>query len=210
MSTIYGNWRRGTGILNNELYLGRLVWNRQRFIKDPTTGRRQARPNPESEWVIEQVPHLRILTDELWTQVKIRQRVIRTKVKPGATLRPELARRPRYLFSGLVRCGQCGGGYTLVGARHYGCANARNRGTCANRLTMRRDILEASVLNGLKEELLHPDLVKVFIEEYRLNTIARQRHSEPCVRNSFETSARSNGRLERSSKRSKPACEAQA
>ena len=38
-STIYGNWRRGTGILNNELYIGRLVWNRQTFIKDPTTGK---------------------------------------------------------------------------------------------------------------------------------------------------------------------------
>ena len=46
MSTIYGNWRRGTGILNNELYIGRLVWNRQRFIKDPDTGKRQARLNP--------------------------------------------------------------------------------------------------------------------------------------------------------------------
>jgi len=34
-STIYGNWLRGTGILNNELYVGRLVWNRQRFVKDP-------------------------------------------------------------------------------------------------------------------------------------------------------------------------------
>ena len=42
-STIYGNWRRGTGILNNELYVGRLVWNRQRFVKDPEIGRRQAR-----------------------------------------------------------------------------------------------------------------------------------------------------------------------
>ena len=56
-STIHGNWRRGTGILNNELYVGRLVWNRQRFIKDPSTGKRQARPNPEKEWVIEGVPH---------------------------------------------------------------------------------------------------------------------------------------------------------
>jgi hypothetical protein len=26
-STIYGNSKRGTGILNNELYVGRLVWN---------------------------------------------------------------------------------------------------------------------------------------------------------------------------------------
>ena len=26
-STIYGNGKRGTGILNSELYIGRLVWN---------------------------------------------------------------------------------------------------------------------------------------------------------------------------------------
>jgi len=48
-STIYGNWRRGTGVLNNELYIGKLVWNRQSYIKDPATGKRQARPNPSDE-----------------------------------------------------------------------------------------------------------------------------------------------------------------
>jgi site-specific DNA recombinase len=47
-STIYGNWRRGTGLLNNELYIGRLVWNCQRFITDPATGKRQARA--KSTW----------------------------------------------------------------------------------------------------------------------------------------------------------------
>ena len=51
-STINGNAKRGTGILNNELYIGRLIWNRQRFIKDPDTGRRQSRPNPEGDWII--------------------------------------------------------------------------------------------------------------------------------------------------------------
>nr|WP_244295000.1 MULTISPECIES: recombinase family protein [Paracoccus] len=51
-STIHGNRERGTGILNNELYVGRLVWNRQSFVKDPDTGRRVSRLNPESEWVI--------------------------------------------------------------------------------------------------------------------------------------------------------------
>ena len=35
-STIYGNAKRGTGILNNELYVGRLVWNRPRYVKNPT------------------------------------------------------------------------------------------------------------------------------------------------------------------------------
>jgi site-specific DNA recombinase len=49
-STISGNWKRGTGILNNELYIGKLVWNRQRFVKDPVTQKRQARPNPPEDW----------------------------------------------------------------------------------------------------------------------------------------------------------------
>jgi site-specific DNA recombinase len=42
-STINGNATRGTGILNNELYIGRLVWNRLRYLKDPITGKRISR-----------------------------------------------------------------------------------------------------------------------------------------------------------------------
>ena len=34
-STINGNRKRRNGILNNELYLGRITYNRQRFVKDP-------------------------------------------------------------------------------------------------------------------------------------------------------------------------------
>lgn len=41
LSTINGNVKRGNGILNNEMYVGKLVWNRQRFIKDPDSGKRQ-------------------------------------------------------------------------------------------------------------------------------------------------------------------------
>jgi site-specific DNA recombinase len=55
-STIHGNPRRGLGILHKELYIGRMVWNRQRFLKDPDTGKRVTRLNPESEWVISDVP----------------------------------------------------------------------------------------------------------------------------------------------------------
>jgi len=43
-------------VLNNELYIGRLVWNRQGFIKDPATGKRQPRPNPVEEWIRQEVP----------------------------------------------------------------------------------------------------------------------------------------------------------
>ena len=65
-STIHGNPKRGNGILNNELYVGRLVWNRQRFVKDPDTGKRVSRLNPEGEWVVQDVPELRIVDQALW------------------------------------------------------------------------------------------------------------------------------------------------
>lgn len=76
-STINGNWRRGTGILNNELYIGRLIWNRLSYIKNPETGNRVSRLNPEAEWIVKDVPALRIIDQELWDQVKARQQGLR-------------------------------------------------------------------------------------------------------------------------------------
>src|SRR5260221_723408 len=78
-STIRGHVKRGTGLINNELYVGRLVWNRQRYIKDPSTGRRVSRMNAESEWIVAEVPELRIIDDELWQAVKARQSEIADK-----------------------------------------------------------------------------------------------------------------------------------
>ena len=172
-STISGNWKHGTGIPNNELYIGRLVWNRQSFIKDPQTGKRQARPNPPKRWIIGDVPELRIISDDLWQQAKDRQGTIRADMNPAgigsARPRPERARRPEYLFSGLVKCGCCGASYTLINKTRYGCAAARNKGDaiCSNRATIQREELEARVLDGLREKLLHPDLITTFVEEYR-------------------------------------------
>ena len=178
-STIYGNWRRGTGILNNDLYAGVMVWNRQRFIKDPTTGKRQARLNPPEEWVRREVPELRIVDDELWQRVKARQGHIRETVTENAegSVRSERARRPTYLLSHLVRCGCCGGGFSKISRDHYGCSNARNRGTCENMLTIRRDVLEESVLSGLRSHLLAPELLEEFTREYvaELNRLNRER-----------------------------------
>jgi len=62
-STIIGNRYRGIGILNNELYVGVIVWNRQRFIKDPDTRKRLARLNPPENWIRVAVPGLRVIDD---------------------------------------------------------------------------------------------------------------------------------------------------
>ncbi len=165
-STINGNRHRGTGILNNEIYVGRLVWNRLRYIKDPESGKRISRLNDKSEWVIHDVPELRIIDQDLWDQVKARQGALKAcitgKNSPGMWDR----RRPRYLFSGLMKCGVCGDGAIQVNSERIGCAAARNKGTCDNLLTIRRDDLEALVLDGLGKHMMDPALTEVFCQHY--------------------------------------------
>lgn len=171
---IHGNRRRGTGILNNELYLGRLVWNRQRFIKDPISGKRKARLNPKGEWVVTNVPELRIVDDELWNRVQSRQRTLRIDSREdakGATLNQR--HRSRYLLSGLIKCGLCGANYIMIARDRYGCSTRRTKGTCSNDYVLERDTLERLVLDGLKEKLIAPGLAEEFIKEFNSQIAAR-------------------------------------
>ncbi|OUL65364.1 resolvase [Acetobacter senegalensis] len=167
-STINGNRERGTGILNNELYIGRLVWNRLRYIKNPSTGKRVSRLNPDSEWVIQDVPELRIIEQDLWDAVKARQsKTTWSQKSRGTGTHPLNAlQRPTHLLTGLIKCGCCGGGFSMISKHHLGCSTARNKGTCENRLTLRRDVLEKSVLNGLQTQMMDPALFKEFCDEF--------------------------------------------
>ncbi|WP_299614401.1 recombinase family protein [uncultured Tateyamaria sp.] len=165
-STIHGNPKRGTGILNNELYIGRLVWNRLRYMKDPDTGKRVSRPNPESEWVVQEVPDLRIVDQDLWDAVKKRQKSLSFDTSPTGSNPMNDRRRPKHLFAGLIKCGCCGGGYSLISKDLLGCAASRNKGTCDNRLNIRRDALEASILSGLRKHLMSPELFNEFCAEF--------------------------------------------
>ena len=165
-STIHGNPARGTGILNNELYVGRLVWNRLRYVKDPDTGKRVSRANAQSEWVTTAVPDLRIVDDELWNEVKARQAEMRRVASSGDPKRFNQARRPKYLFSGLTKCAECGGGYVMYWRDRLACFGARSRGTCTNRLTISRQEVEERVLVALREKLMRRDLFEDFCHEY--------------------------------------------
>lgn len=180
-STLNGNRARGTGILNNEMYVGRLVWNRLTYSKDPDTGLRNSRPNDAEAVVSVEVPELRIVSDALWQAVRDRQAKLdkaAAKTHAGAdseqapTTEPSARfwskQRPRYLFSGLMRCGVCGGGFSKISQQHFGCSTARNKGetACTNLITIRRDTLERTVLEGLQHRLMDPDLFKTFVAEF--------------------------------------------
>ena len=165
-STIHGNVQRRNGILNNEPYIGRLVWNRQRFLKDPESGNRIARPNPEAEWVVHDVSELRIISDTLWQAVRQRQDSLKMGSQETDPNPMVQRRRPKYLFAKLTRCGCCGGGHMLLNTVLLGCATSRNKGTWDNRLNIKRDVLEAAVLNGLQEHLMAPALFEEFRAEF--------------------------------------------
>ncbi|WJS85314.1 recombinase family protein [Paracoccus sp. TOH] len=164
-STIHGNRERGTGILNNELYVGRQVWNRLKYVKDPSTGKRVSRLNPEADWVITEVPGLRILDDTLWQAARHRQGAMKSK---NTDVPVWDRRRPRFLFSGLMKCGCCGSGFSKVSKDAFGCSAARQKGpaVCTSMTVIRREDLEGAVLNALEHHLMDPEVVQIFCQEY--------------------------------------------
>jgi hypothetical protein len=125
-----------------------------------------SRPNPKSEWVNRDVPELRIVDQELWEQVKARQAEMAIGPIKRDMSRLASRRRPKYLLAGLLKCDCCGSAYTLVSKDLLGCAKARNKGTCQNRLNIRVDTLEASVVRGLRTHLMDRTLFESFCEEF--------------------------------------------
>ena len=150
-STIHGHAGRGTGILNNALYIGQRVWNRQRFEKNPDTGKRVAKANAETALLTTRVPELRIIDDALWQPAKARQAATRKAMEQGIVR----ARRPVYVFSGLTKCGVCGGGFNVSSRDTLRCFNHVARGTCANTRTITRQEVESRVLRGDEGAILH-------------------------------------------------------
>jgi hypothetical protein len=172
-STISGSRARGIGILNCELYAGRIVWNKVRMAKNPETGRRVSRVNPRGEWLTTAAPALAIIDPALFDRLARRRDA---PISAGANTRPEQHRRPRHLLSGLIRCGQCGGGMAVIGRQRgklrIGCSRRRESGMCDNGRTYDLGRVEATVIAGLKRNLDDPRLIATYVESYN----AERRH----------------------------------
>ncbi|MGX1168485.1 site-specific DNA recombinase [Bradyrhizobium sp. USDA 372] len=179
-STINGNHERRAGILPNELYVGRLVWNKVRMVKDPDSGKRLSRPNPKSGWQVAEVPHLAIVNPELFTAAQQRK-------EERGHIHPSHQRRPRRMLSGLLRCGSCGSGMATNGRHKSGririrCSAAKESATCSDAKTFYLDAVESAVLSGLRAELRAPtvfsEYVRTYLEERKrlLATSQAKRH----------------------------------
>jgi len=161
-STINGSRQRANGILNTELYAGVKVWNRLQTWKDRTTGRKLSKPRPQEEWKRTPVPQLRIVDDATWQAARVRK-----QAEQGNRPETQVKKRPG-VFSGLIRCGVCGGAYTAGSGGRLICTVRRERGpsACSNRRTVPRVQIEQRVLTALKERLLSPEAVEIYVRRY--------------------------------------------
>ncbi len=177
-TTIRGKVGRGTGILNNTLYIGQLSWNRCSYVKDPRTGKRVARINPAAQREIVDVPDLRIIDQTLWEQARQRHAAVTCAMARDGNGNPlNRSHRVQFLLSGLLRCGCCDGAYTIIGKDRYGCATRRSKALCANSRTVTRQAVERRVLAGLKERLLSPGMVEAFISAFAAEASEQRREA---------------------------------
>ncbi|HXX44604.1 MAG TPA: recombinase family protein [Candidatus Acidoferrales bacterium] len=166
-------------ILRNERYLGKIVWSRKHKVRDPKTGRRVFRKK-EGETPIRGAdqPELQIVTDALWCAVEDRRELVK-RIYEDAGKRPGLLRSKAmnvpYLFSGLLKCSQCGANLQIVAGRGrnhpnqtYGCPLNFHRGdsVCSNRVRVRRDVLERELLAGLQEKVLRKEAVEYALDRF--------------------------------------------
>jgi site-specific DNA recombinase len=169
-STINGWGTRGAGILNNPIYIGRVVWNKNRMVLNPDTGRRVSRANPVNAWQTTEIPALAIVPPDLFERVRQRRAARKST-------HPVHLRSPRHLFSSLLRCAACGSGMSAFGADRSGrrrirCSRATESGTCGAPRTFYLDAVETLVLDTIKRELRQPDIIAEYVRTYHA---ARQR-----------------------------------
>jgi site-specific DNA recombinase len=164
-------------ILKNEKYIGRWVYGRRVFMKDPVTGRRRARLRPRSEWQLADYPELRIISDEPWQAVQGRFAELGARYLPRdgkgrlAGRKVGIPSSRGSLFSGLLQCGLCGGGITAVsgsqprGNQRFGCGFHRNKGSqvCPNGLTVKTSVVEARLAEAIQLRILHPGAIAYLV-----------------------------------------------
>ena len=157
-SAIGGQPEKGTGILNNCKYIGRVEFGRTlwtRSAQDSKVRRVEAQVRPEVTRVDEA---LRIVPEDLWNRAQARRRAVRERTK---ALNHAGGKGPRYAFSGLLVCAECGSRYVIISKSAYGCATNVNCGeaACPNRKRVKRTAVESKLTAKMRDGLLTAETV---------------------------------------------------
>jgi site-specific DNA recombinase len=173
-NNLKGGWSNGTiaGILQNEKYVGKLIWNKTKSVKNPKTGRKVAVARPVEEWIVNEDPDIRIIDDGTWNVAQQRWKEINAafpkgKKGFGSKQKGKAASHPSALLCGSLQCSKCGGQIGMVsgkGGGYYGCMNAR-RGSCDNTVKVRRKVIEQRFIEILQQRVLQPEHFELLCKE---------------------------------------------
>ena len=169
-TAIHGHAQRGTGILINPRYIGRIQWGRMRWDRsaaDSSLRTPFVNAEPQHTYLDER---LRIIPQDLWDRVQGRRASVHlASATIRAVRRTQRGRPSLHLLSGLFSCATCGGSFSVVDARYYGCSTHKNGGpaACSNDGRMLRVEIEENVLKIIREELLAPEAVALAVAEVR-------------------------------------------
>lgn len=167
-----GKWQKTTvrEMLDNERYIGKVIFNRYKWRDVPGTRRRRARENPRDQWLEREEPSLRIVPQELWEKVRSRREAVRqqsrqiTYLRKGKPIASKAGHRRKYLFSGLLKCAECGCSLTICDSRKYGCGTHVNGGdhACDHSRRYVRVEIEREILDVIRDRLLSPARMERF------------------------------------------------
>ncbi|WP_166304210.1 recombinase family protein [Bradyrhizobium sp. 2S1] len=153
----------GMGMLHREIYRGKIVRNRIRYVKNPDDGRRLARRADPDDLLMVDAPQLRIISDELWEAAHAVRKARKKKMNPGGCKPAPTLARKQGILAGLIRCATCSGNMVLVSSTRGGrvaCSNATHRQSCAHAKSYAIDAITAEVMGKVKEELTNPEFLK--------------------------------------------------
>lgn len=183
VSTILGSKANYKGILNNELYIGKYIWNRTTSKKNPRTNRKIAVFNSSKNWIGIDIPDLKIIDDELWDKVKKRQNEITKKTSSRYTEGKQLY--SKNLLTGIAKCGECGGNIVVVsGGKYakYGCSNNWNKSdaVCTNNLKIDKFTLEELIVSEIKDIFVSKACIDYITNgvNHKLQEIDKQKYSD--------------------------------
>ncbi|MGY4433967.1 site-specific DNA recombinase [Bradyrhizobium sp. F1.13.1] len=172
------------GMIGNRLYIGELIWNANRSVLDPETGKKLKRRGKPEDVISVSVPHLRIVPQELWDAANgVCTSRAESKFGAGGKRPQRVGYRPysrEHLLAGMLSCGACGGHMRIAqvsrdGGPRAACAAAHQLGTCQHRKSYDMSVLQATVLAGVKANLTNPDALAAFTKGYHEHWAERQR-----------------------------------
>lgn len=168
-------------IITRERYRGVIVHGR--WVKVDIGGSRKRVRAPEEEVLKVPAEHLRIVSDELWWSVQPPKRAEK-QVPADGLPRPRRSPNRRHPFSGVGRCGECGGPMMVANSKTgqakrlaYCCGWHRDRGSavCTNKLRRPKDIIEEKVADYLLREVLTERMVAEVIRRVRDRVATRRK-----------------------------------